>query len=117
MGFRPGRWDIEYAANSALDETFRWTNNGQAVSLVGYSAFMQVRKGLSDTELLLDLTSANGRIVLGGALGTIRLTASPAVMSAVPAGVWRYDLYLSTGNVPFRFMEGAFTVRAGVTVL
>ena len=116
MGMKPGIWNIEYAAGTQLDETFRWVENDVPVNTALYAGTMQIRKQYSDSELYLQLTTANGRIVMNGTLGTIRLYASPAVMNAVPVGVFRYDLVLSTG-APFRFMQGTFTVTPAVTVL
>jgi hypothetical protein len=46
------------------------------VSLVGYTARMQVRSTLESAEALIELTTANGRIALGGSAGTITLTIS-----------------------------------------
>jgi hypothetical protein len=44
-----------------------------AINLTGYTARMQVRSTLESAEALIELTTANGRIALGGSAGTITL--------------------------------------------
>jgi methylase of polypeptide subunit release factors len=77
---------------------------------------MQVRKTPSSDTKVLDLTTENGAIALGGAAGTIAVTISATAMAAVAANKYRYDLELaSAGGVVTRLLEGVFLVTAEVT--
>lgn len=85
------------------------------VNLTGFSARMQVRDAAG--PLLADLSAANGKIVLGGTLGTIDLlltAAETALMTfAAPA---LYDLKLiAPDGSETRMLEGKITLSIGQT--
>lgn len=87
--------------------------NKRPVSLVGYAARMQIRPSVQSTEVILELSSSNGRITLGAA-GTITLELSPAETSALKAGVYDLELTSVTGQV-IRLIEGKVNVSPEVT--
>src|SRR5947209_3763013 len=64
------------------------------VDLTGWTARAQVRGHYSDTNPYLDLTTANGGVVLGGVAGTIQLVASASTTAALnfTSGVWDLEL-------------------------
>ena len=101
--------------------TFTWNliwndSTSTPVDLTGYTARMQVRKTKASTEKLLDLTTENGGITLGGALGTIAVVASAALTEAVDAKSGVYDLELeSASGVVKRLIEGEVTISLEVT--
>jgi hypothetical protein len=76
-----------------------------------------VRETYSSASAILTLTTENGGITLGGAAGTITLSATAIVTAALTApfsGV--YDLELvSGGGVVTRLLEGVATVSPEVT--
>lgn len=89
---------------------------GTPIDLTGYTARMQVREKVTSTTPLLTLTTENGGIALGGAAGTIAVTAAATLTDdiAVKRGV--YDLELvSAGDVVTRLIEGCVTVSPEVT--
>lgn len=104
----------EQGATFAYSITWK-DSTGTPINLTGYSARMQVRPAVSSSTLRLELTSANGRISLGGSAGTISLSISAADTAALPAGGYVYDLELVSGATVTRLMQGAFEVRAEVT--
>jgi hypothetical protein len=57
--------------------------NGAPIDLTNGSAYMQVRADYNSPTTLLDLSTANGKIVLGGVLGTI----TPTFLSADTLGI------------------------------
>lgn len=60
---------------------FVWKNQANIpYNLAGYSARMQVRETFDAKTVLFNLTTANGRISLGGSNGTVEITI-PAEMS------------------------------------
>lgn len=97
---------------------------GVLVNLTGFTARMQVRASYDSDAKLLDLTTENSGIVLGGAAGTISVLASAAQMAAFvvpalsvkpPRLVCFYDLELVLGSVVERLLQGSFTVVREVT--
>lgn len=86
------------------------------VNLTNYTARMQVRASVTSTIVLLELATANGGIVLGGALGTIDLKQT-AIQTAVydwKKGVYDLELVSLDGTVT-RLMKGAVEVSREVT--
>ena len=84
------------------------------MDLTGYTALMEVRD--SDGTLIVTLSTANSRIALGGAAGTITLTVDDADTEDLDPGTYRYDLTLtSSGGTTTRLIEGVFTVAEAVT--
>jgi hypothetical protein len=111
------RYDLEIQQGATLSLTATWKDSaGAAINLTGYTARMQVRSAYDATSTILSLTSSSG-ITLGGAAGTIAITASATVTAALTApwaGVWDLEL-VSGGGVVTRLLEGAATVSPEVT--
>jgi hypothetical protein len=111
------RYDLEIKQGATLSLTATWKDSTEAViNLTGYTARMQVRSAYDATSTILSLTSSSG-ITLGGAAGTIAITASATVTAALTApwaGVWDLEL-VSGGGVVTRLLEGAATVSPEVT--
>lgn len=94
-----------------------WRNPDQTpINLTGYTARMQVRKSKTAADTLLSLTTENGRITLGGSLGTIMFDVPADVTATLQPGQWVYDLELvnASGQVT-RLIEGPCTVDGEVT--
>lgn len=89
-----------------------------AVDLTGYTARMQVRGEIEDVTFLIELTTENNRITLGGAAGTIDLYISAADTEALTWETGVYDLELIApglnGDV-IRLVSGAVSVSPEVT--
>ena len=87
------------------------------VDLTGYSAKMQVRADVGLVPIILELSTANGRIVLGGVNGSITMIASALVTSALTPGLFKYDLELiAPDGTVTRLIEGFFEIKGQVTV-
>jgi tRNA threonylcarbamoyladenosine modification (KEOPS) complex Pcc1 subunit len=76
---------------------------------------MQLRTSVQNESMVLELTTSNGRIALGGVAGTITLTITAADMATLLPLKYVYDLELITGTVVTRLVQGTFTVRPEVT--
>jgi hypothetical protein len=87
---------------------------GALINLTGYTARMDLRRKATDTTSLLSLTTANSRIVLGGALGTITLAIS-ATETALLTGVYVYDLEMVNGSNVKRLLQGQIEIDLEVT--
>jgi hypothetical protein len=91
--------------------------NGTPYDITGYSARMQIRSTYGGT-LLLDLTTANGRLVIDGPAGRITISIDAVTTASLVAGEGVYDLeVVSPAATPVvtRLLEGAVTVTSEVT--
>lgn len=111
-----GGYDIVADQGATYSQVFTWKDsNGDPVSLVGWTGRMQVRSRVPSATTMLDLTTANGGVTLGGAAGTVTVSVSAADMADVDAGVYTYDIELVNGSTVERLVMGTFTVRGEVT--
>jgi hypothetical protein len=112
-----GTYNITCDQGATFKRTITWTNQARTpYNLTGYTARMQVRSTVEASEVLLELTTVNNRIVLGGAAGTIELIVAANVTTALTPGLYVYDLELvSGGGEVTRLIEGNFNVKAEVT--
>jgi hypothetical protein len=111
-----GGYDIVADQGATYSQVFTWKDsNGDPVSLVGWTGRMQVRSRVPSATTVLDLTTANGGVTLGGAAGTVTVSVSAADMADVDAGVYTYDIELVNGSTVERLVMGTFTVRGEVT--
>ena len=89
-------------------------SNGAARNLSSYTARMQVRRRVSDTTTLIELTTENGRITLNEN-GEISLSLSASLTSSITDdGVYDLEIIASDGTVE-RVIEGSFTLSREVT--
>lgn len=111
-----GVYDITADQGATYSQVFTWKDsNGDLVSLVGWTGRMQIRNGRPTESLVLELTTSNGRMSLGGAAGTVTLTISASDMEDISSGLYVYDLELVNGSTVERLVMGTFTVRGEVT--
>lgn len=86
------------------------------VDLTGMTARMQVREELKSAAVLLEMTTENGGIALGGVAGTIDLylTAVQTAGYTWESGVFDLELVTSPTEIT-RLVEGTVTVSPEVT--
>jgi hypothetical protein len=94
---------------------FTVATDGTPWNLTGYTATLTVRPFLGSTTTTLLATTANGKIVLGGATGRVTVTFNSTETNIVP-NRYVYDLVLDSGATDTRLLEGKFIVTPGVTV-
>lgn len=83
--------------------------------LTGYSAKMQIRKNAT-SPVILELSTANTRIVLDPLNGIINLLVPAMSTVGLVAGVYKYDLDLTDLNgFVTRFIEGNFEIVGAIT--
>jgi hypothetical protein len=111
-----GTLDFTIEQGATFNLLLTWKINDVAVNLTGYTARLAARVDVEDTETVLTLTTENGGITLGGALGTISLDRTAAQTTLLPAGTYVYDLELiaSNGTVT-RLVQGELDISAEVT--
>ena len=81
-------------------------SSGDLVNLSAHTARMHLRKSVDDSVTVLELTTENGRITLGGASGTITLTVSATDTALLNAVDGVYDLELINGDVIEKLLAG-----------
>jgi tRNA threonylcarbamoyladenosine modification (KEOPS) complex Pcc1 subunit len=109
-------YDILIEQGATYSQSITYKDNGVAVNLTGYTARMQVRATLESASTLVELTTANSRIALGGTAGTISLTISATDTAALTAGRGVYDLELVSGSgIVTRLLQGVATISRNVT--
>ena len=111
-----GRYDFTIVSNTDFSRVLQWfDSNGDPVAMPGWSAAMMI-KGWPVPELLASLSTAGGGIVLDPSDGTIALSIAAAVTATIPAGVAKYDLFI-TNLTPATscLLYGDVIVRQGVT--
>ncbi len=95
-----------------------WTYKpgGVAADLTGCTARMQVRAEIESEDVLLQLTTENGRIILGGAAGTIDLRIAAIDTAAITWDAGCYDLEIQFPDATvIRFLQGTVVVSPEVT--
>jgi hypothetical protein len=111
-----GLYDIVAEQGATFSRVITWRDSaGAAINLTTYTARMQVRNDYQSTSVVLNLTTENGGITLGGAAGTITINASATAMAAIASGTYVYDLEMVLASVVTRLVQGSFSVNVEVT--
>ena len=110
------KYNIKIDKGSTFNLRLTWKDeSGALVDLTGYTARMHIRDKVSSASTLLELTTENSGIVLGGVAGTINIiiTASASTSATWTSGV--YDLELVSGSYVKRMLQGNVTLDPEVT--
>jgi len=112
-------YNIEIEQGSTWSQEVIWKNNDNSpVNVTGYSASMQIRTTIASPTSLMDLTSANSKIVVGGVNGKFTITITAAEAAALSWVTAVYDLeIISPGGTVIRILKGSVTVDPEVTRL
>lgn len=109
---------LTFKTNACFDEQFCWKQEtGVPYNFIGSTARMQVRDAATGA-LIIELTTANGRIVLGNADPNITMHVEETDLAALaPAkGVWDLLIFYPTGHTVAFPLEGSAEIIKGVTV-
>ena len=111
-----GSFDFTIEQGATFNLAMTWKIDEVPVNLTNWTARLQARVDVEDTETILSLTTENGGITLGGALGTISLDRTATQTSLLQTGSFVYDLELVSGvNSVTRLLQGELTISAEVT--
>jgi hypothetical protein len=112
----PGKYNFVCPQGATFSKELTWNIDDNPVDLTGYTARMQVREKYTSTQKILDLTTENGGITLGGDEGTISIDVSALVSATIIPKTYVYDIELvSSGSIVTRLLEGQFVVTPEVT--
>jgi hypothetical protein len=117
--FQPDRFDFTIQSDADLNILATYYDPNQVlINLTGYTAALQVKQDPNDTSALMNLTSQNGGLTMGGALGTIAIYSAAFYNALLPFTKAVYDLIIiSPSGYISRLMYGNVTVIAGPTQL
>lgn len=105
---------IEQGATFARLMTYK-DSSGEPFDLTGCTARMHVRDLIDSETPVLELTTENGAITLGGTDGTIELILSPAQTSTIVSdGIYDIEVVYPTGDVD-RVLQGKVILDKQVT--
>ena len=114
---QPGRFNFSLIQGDTFNTSPAWKINNSYVNVTGYSAKMQVRQAVTSVSVIVELSSANGRIVVGTTDGKFTMTLSSTDTAALAPGNYIYDLEItSPGGIETTLLTGGFAVIAQVTV-
>jgi len=113
----PARVDLKiYQGSDFLQEvTFLQTAGGTPVDLTGLTGRMQIRQTLASSDIIMDMTTANGRLTFGGATGVVTMALTATETAAILTdGV--YDLeFVTSATSAARWLEGSVILSKEVT--
>lgn len=116
MAVTPGQVNFLCPQGSTFYKTITYKIDDVPVDLTGYSSRLQVRQTHYASSTLLDLSSPDDGMTVGGSAGTIDILISPDTTAALSPGNWVYDLEIeSSGGIVSRIIEGSFIVSPEVT--
>jgi hypothetical protein len=112
-----GVYNITCNQGATFQRTITWTDSARdPINLTSYTARMHVRTLANASTTILELTTENSRIALGGTAGTVDLTVAANTTANLTPALYVYDLeVVSAGGVVTRLIEGNFNVKAEVT--
>ena len=113
----PAKLKLTIYQGATFRKRLMWRAPSKApIDLTGCTARMQVRPEVESSTVLLELTTANGGITLGGVAGTIELFVSDdaSTLFTWTAGVWDLEIEFPGGDVR-RLAQGSISVSPEVT--
>jgi hypothetical protein len=116
MAIKPVKRSMPIIQGADLNLTFTWRSAGTPVNLTGATARLQVRSDIDSPDVLLELTTENGGIQLGGAAGTVRryMNATGTAALTWTEGVYDMEIIFADGSVR-RLLAGNASVSREVT--
>ena len=114
-----GTYNFTVIQGSTLQRHFVWTDsNGDPWDWTGWGVRAQIRQPTSNSTVLLDFNTSNGRIVLGGPgiMDWFIGADITATLSWTKNANWDMEFYsLSDPTIVDRMLEGTVTLSPEVT--
>ena len=114
-----GKLNLVIEQGTTFNPILTYTDNEEPpvpIDLTGYTARMQIREKRTSPSFIHELTTENGGITLGGALGTIVLliTSDDTTLFTFKSAVYDLELIAGSGIVT-RLLQGSVTLSTEAT--
>ena len=98
------KYDFDIEQGSTFNPVLYWKTGKPAtpIDLTGCKARMQIRKAFNSVDPIIDLTTENGGIVLGGVAGTIQIIIAASVTATYLWNIAVYDLEIVFADLSVR---------------
>ena len=112
----PGKYNMICPQGATFSKTITWKIDDIPVDLTSYTARMKAKdKHKTNCDPIVDITTENGGITLGGEEGTIELLINASETELFYPKEYVYDLELVSVDFVYRLIEGKFIVTPEVT--
>lgn len=117
MTTRAATYNFVMEQGADFRKRVRWRVNGVLQNLTNFTAAMQVRSTFDSPDVLLSLTTENGRLVLGGTGGYVDIIVPGALTRAQFFTDAVYDLFVYGPSLVSskRLLKGTLTLDPRVT--
>lgn len=117
---QPSNHNLTIYAGSYFNLPVQWMTGEPAVgvNLTGCSIKMQIRKTAASTEVLCELSTANGKITFVDAtIGKfqVTITGEESENFTFFRGVYDLEIHYPSGGNVYRLMQGSVTIDPNVT--
>lgn len=109
--------NIEIDQGSSKNILYEWfdTSTNLPVDMTGFSALLQIKRHYGDSEVLLELSTANNKIDLTGGPGNLVLIFSAEDTASMLDYNCVYELVLTRPDATkISFLKGKFTLLQNV---
>ena len=124
VGMEPQKYNIQHWQGKTFEETYQFgrdiiDENDKVVdfeptNLSGYTGRMQLRSSIDSDDIVIELTTENGRISIDD--NSVTLFMSDADTAAIPSGSYKYDLELiSVSGRVYGPLYGTIKIKGEVT--
>jgi hypothetical protein len=111
----PGKYNMICPQGATFSKSLTWKIDDVPVNLTGYTARFQAKDSRALTRApLVNITTENGGIILGGISGSIDLTIEAIETAEFYPKEYLYNLELISSNIVYRLLEGKFVVTQEV---
>jgi|GEM_PF-2168890 len=115
MVFQPGVYDLFVYQNADWSINVAWRINEFQVDPTSYKAAMTVRPDASSQQVIVFLSTENGRIDVKFLPGWLVLKLDAKTTGELPTNRFVYDLMVNDGSATWPMLRGRFVVRGGLT--
>lgn len=104
-----GRYSFQIEQGATFTREITWRDEALTpVDLTGYTAKLQAKSNAG--VILLEMTTENDYIILGGVDGTVTLTLPASITANIEWSSANYHLELYLGSTVKRLLRGVITI-------
>ena len=107
---------LEFVQGQTYEKEWTFEQGGNAINLTGFTGAAQIRD--ADGNLLADLTTANGGVVINGSEGKMKIVLTPAITGAIAKTdntPHSWDVELTSGGRVEKPFRGPVIVHKRIT--